>query len=248
MIILLSPAKSLDYETKFNLENSTIPTFNDEALLLIKNLKKFDNNAIAKLMSISLKLGELNFLRIKNFKENPSRQAILAYDGDVYDSLDKKNYQICDFNFAQDHIRIISGLYGILRPFDLIKPYRLEMAINFKNCNFIVENLYEFWKEKITNYLANEKSQTIVNLASQEYFGAIDLKKINKKIINITFKENKNNILKVIGINSKKARGSMTNFAIINKIKNHNQLKEFKEEGYNFNLKLSDENNWIFIR
>jgi hypothetical protein len=122
------------------------------------------------------------------------------------------------------------------------------MAINFKNYNFIVENLYEFWKEKITNYLVNEKFQTIVNLASQEYFGAIDVKKIKQKIINITFKENKNNILKVIGINSKKARGSMANFAIINKIKDPNQLKEFKEDGYKFNVKLSDENNWIFSR
>jgi len=248
MLILLSPAKSLDFESNFNLENSTIPVFNNDAIFLINNLKKYDCKTIEKLMKISPNLAELNFLRIKNFQENQARQAILAYNGDVYESLDKEKYQIQDFKFAQDHLRIISGLYGVLSPLDLIKPYRLEMTINFKNHNFIADNLYDFWGEKINNYFNNQQSQIIVNLASQEYFSIIDPKKIKQKIINISFKENKNNILKTIGINSKKARGSMANFAIINKITNPNNLKDFKEDGYNFNDKFSTPNNWIFSR
>jgi cytoplasmic iron level regulating protein YaaA (DUF328/UPF0246 family) len=122
------------------------------------------------------------------------------------------------------------------------------MTINFKNHNFIADNLYDFWSEKINNYFNNQQSQIIVNLASQEYFSIIDPKKIKQKIINISFKENKNNILKTIGINSKKARGLMANFAIINKITNPNNLKDFIEDGYNFNDKLSTPNNWIFSR
>ncbi len=199
-------------------------------------------------MNISEKLAELNFLRFKDFKKNHNRQALLAYDGDVYDGIDKKNYQQAEFNFAQEHLRIISGLYGILRPLDLIKPYRLEMACDFKNFDFIAKNLYQFWGDKITQYLANLNTKTIVNLASQEYFASIDTKKINKKIIDISFKENKNGLLKIIGINAKKARGLMTNFAIINKIKDPNQLKNFNSENYCFNTKLSNENNWVFCR
>ena len=248
MIILLSPAKSLDFESDFALENSSIPAFIEQADYLVKNLQKFDSKTIGKIMKISENLAELNFLRFKDFKKNHTRQALLAYDGDVYDGIDKKNYRQVEFNFAQEHLRIISGLYGILRPLDLIKPYRLEMACDFKNFDFIAKNLYQFWGDKITQYLNNLNAKTIVNLASQEYFASIDLKKINKKIIDISFKENKNGLLKIIGINAKKARGLMTNFAIINKIKDPNQLKNFNSENYRFNIELSSDNNWIFSR
>jgi len=248
MIILLSPAKSLDFESDFDLENSSIPAFNNQAEYLVKNLQKFDSKTLVKIMNISENLADLNFLRFKNFQKNQHRQALLAYDGDVYDGIDKKNYRQAEFNFAQEHLLIISGLYGILRPLDLIKPYRLEMACDFKNFDFIAKNLYDFWKDKITQYLNNLSAKTIVNLASQEYFAAIDLKKINKNIINISFKENKNNILKTIGISAKKARGLMTNFAIVNKIKDPGQLKNFNKEKYRFNPELSSDNNWIFTR
>jgi cytoplasmic iron level regulating protein YaaA (DUF328/UPF0246 family) len=248
MIILLSPAKSLDFESDFALENSSIPAFIEQADYLVKNLQKFDSKTIGKVMKISANLAELNFLRFKDFKNNHTRQALLAYDGDVYDGIDKKNYRQAEFNFAQEHLRIISGLYGILRPLDLIKPYRLEMACDFKNFDFIAKNLYQFWGDKITQYLNNLNSKTIVNLASQEYFASIDLKKINKKIIDISFKENKNGLLKNIGINAKKARGLMTNFAIVNKIKDPQHLKNFNSENYCFNTKLSNENNWVFCR
>lgn len=248
MIILLSPAKSLDFESNITLEKSTKPVFIQQVSFLIKNLQKFKSNDLAKLMNISSNLADINFCRFKDFENNPERQALLAYDGDVYHGIDKNNYQQNDFNFAQDHIRIISGLYGILRPLDLIKPYRLEMACDFKNFDFISKNLYQFWGEKISNYFLNQNCQVIVNLASQEYFSVIDLKKINQKIINISFKEKKNGILKVIGINSKKARGLMANFAIINKINEPNNLKEFNDENYIFSKELSDDNNWIFIK
>ena len=248
MIILLSPAKSLDFKSDFALENSSIPAFIEQADYLVKNLQKFDSKTIGKIMKISENLAELNFLRFKDFKKNHTRQALLAYDGDVYDGIDKKNYRQAEFNYAQEHLRIISGLYGILRPLDLIKPYRLEMACDFKNFDFIAKNLYQFWGDKITQYLNSLNVKTIVNLASQEYFASIDTKKINKKIIDISFKENKNGLLKIIGINAKKARGLMTNFAIINKIKDPNQLKNFNSENYCFNTKLSNENNWVFCR
>ena len=248
MIILLSPAKSLDFESDFALQDSTIPAFSKQADYLVKNLQKFDSQTLGEIMNISKNLTELNFLRFKNFEKNKERQALLAYDGDVYDGIDKKNYRQAEFDYAQQHLRIISGLYGILRPLDLIKPYRLEMACDFKNFDFVIKNLYQFWGDKITQYLVDLEPKTIVNLASQEYFGSIDLKKINMKIIDISFKENKNGILKNIGINAKKARGLMANFAIINKIKNPLQLKNFDSENYCFNTKLSNENNWVFSR
>ena len=248
MIILLSPAKSLDFESNIALEKSTIQVFLQQANSLVKNLQRFTSKDLSILMNISSNLADINFCRFKDFENNPERQALMAYDGDVYAGIDKNNYQQNEFNFAQDHIRIISGLYGILRPLDLIKPYRLEMACDFKNFDFISKNLYQFWSEKISNYFINQNCKVIVNLASQEYFSAIEIKKIPQKIINISFKEKKNGILKVIGINSKKARGLMANFAIINKIDEPCNLKKFNDENYLFSKELSSDNNWIFIR
>lgn len=248
MIIILSPAKSLDYSSNFNIDFKTTAKFIDSAELLAKNLKKFQAKSLEKLMDISPNLAQLNFERWQNFDKNPSRQAILAYDGDVYEGIDKESYQKKEFEFAQKHLLIISGLYGVLRPMDLIKPYRLEMATDFKNQQFICQNLYQFWQEKINNFIKELEDEVIVNLASQEYFSVILPKKISKKIINIIFKENKNGVLKIVAINAKKARGLMANFAIINKIKDCQDLKNFKEENYRFNSQLSNQENWVFVR
>lgn len=248
MLIVLSPAKSLDFSSNFKCSTATKPIFQNETSQLVNHLKKLTIDNLQELMSISAKLGELNYQRFQDFQKNPERQAILAFDGDVYAGIDKKNYNENDFNFVQKHLVILSGLYGLLRPLDSIKPYRLEMGTNFKNVNFFIKNLYEFWSEKITQEINKNPAKIIVNLASQEYFSALNSSKINKKIIEITFQEKKNDILKTIGINSKKARGLMTNFAIKNKISNPRNLQDFCEENYQFDSSLSNSEKWFFIR
>ncbi len=260
MIILLSPAKSLDFAAEFNCQYFTFLYFEKEIKKLIAEMKKFSISDLEKLMKISPKLAELNFARFQNFSavfnQTNSRQALLAFDGDVYDGIDKKNFDAKDFEFAQNHLRILSGLYGLLKPLDLIQPYRLEMGADFKNFpiaqNLKVKNLYEFWGDKISNYL-DEEAKTlgekhIINLASEEYFSVLNPQKISAKIINIIFKERKNGVLKIIGINAKKARGLMTNFVIKNKISDVQKLKNFSQENYQFAANLSDELNWVFTR
>lgn len=255
MIILLSPAKSLDFETDFNCKSHSIPTFGKEIEVLTSKLKKLSASDLEKMMKISTKLADLNLDRFQKFAKKfdfkNSRQAILAFNGDVYNGIEKEKYNENDFKFAQDHVRILSGLYGILKPLDLMQPYRLEMGTDFKKFEISkdlnAKNLYEFWGDKISNEL--EKSgEKIVNLASEEYFSVINPKKLSQKIINIIFKENKNGTLKIIGISAKRARGLMTNFAIKNKITDPKDLKKFNEQNYKFDKNLSDETNWIFVR
>lgn len=243
MIILLSPAKSLDFESSFNCKKHSQPRFESETKKLALLMKKYSVSDLEKLMVISKKLAELNFERFKNFEKNQSRQALLAFDGDVYAGIEKEKFSEKDFDFAQNHVRILSGFYGLLRPLDLIKPYRLEMGTKLKT-----QSLYEFWGDKISDELEKSEEKTLVNLASEEYFGAVNPKKISKKIVNIIFKENKNGIYKIIGINAKKARGLMTNFVIKNKIDDVEKLKKFSEEEYRFEKTLSGELNWVFVR
>jgi len=252
MLILLSPAKSLDFESKFTCKNHSIPHFAKETEKLAAELKKFSISDLEKLMGISKKLAELNFSRFQKFEKKfdlkNSRQALLAFDGDVYAGIEKENFSEKDFDFAQNHLRILSGFYGLLRPLDLMQPYRLEMGTDFKKFKFLAKNLYEFWGDKISQELENLDEKTIINLASEEYFSAISPKKISKKIVNIIFKEKKSGVLKIVGINAKKARGLMTNFIIKNKITDPQKLKTFCAENYHFAENLSDELNWTFIR
>lgn len=255
MIIVLSPAKSLDLETDFGINEYSKVEFSDEIFELVKNLNQLSQQEISDLMKISDKLGQLNFSRYQNFAKKfdlkNSRQALLAFDGDVYRGIDKKNYDKKDFEFAQNHLRILSGLYGLLRPLDLIQPYRLEMGTDLKKSkisNNLGKNLYEFWGDKITQKLNEIKDDYLINLASGEYFEAINVKKLNKNIINITFKENKNGVLKIIGISSKRARGLMTNYIIKNKLSKISELKNFTQDNYKFSVELSDNNNFIFVR
>ncbi len=255
MIILLSPAKSLNYNSPASCSNFTIPHFKNEAIKLVSELKELTSADLKNIMKISDKLADLNCERFKNFSDkfaiNNSKQALLAFDGDVYKAIEVEKFDDSDFIFAQKNLRILSGLYGILKPLDLIQPYRLEMGTSF-NKNFFVKNLYNFWGDKISEYLNLESkvggNESLINLASEEYFSVINSKKISSEIINIIFKEKKGNDYKIIGINAKKARGLMANFIIKNKITSYRDIKKFNSEKYFFSKDKSDNNNFVFIR
>jgi len=250
MLILISPAKTLDYSAP-DFKESTQPDFQTDTRSLVRIMKKKSAKEIGELMHISDNLAELNEQRFKNFHtdftEENSKQAILAFKGDVYTKIDVEEYTKDDFDFSQEHLRILSGLYGLLKPLDLIQPYRLEMGIKLENKKG--KNLYEFWDKKIAiaiNEAAN--GHTIINLASQEYFKSVHLKTLQSPLINIDFKEYKNDSYKIIGFFAKQARGMMSNFAIKNRITDPEQLKTFNEGGYEYSDKMSDQKNWIFIR
>ncbi len=248
MLTIISPAKTLDFQTIFGENSSSSPIFLAEQKKLLSAMKSLKIIDLQDLMAISENLAKLNFDRFQNFENQPTRQAILAFDGDVYDGFDKKNFAKNDFEFAQNHLVILSGLYGLLRPLDLIQPYRLEMGTDFKKIKFICQNLYEFWGDKITLQINKYEDEYLINLASNEYFSVINKKICNKKIIDIVFKEQKNNQYKIIGINAKIARGLMANFIIKNKITKIKDLLEFDLENYQFSKKLSSDNQLIFIR
>lgn len=260
MLILLSPAKSLDFKSPLKTQTHSLPHFTSEIKILSTQFKKLSTADLEKMMGISEKLSQINFERFQNFSEKfdfkNSRQAILAFDGDVYSKIEKENYSEKDFEFAQNHVRILSGLYGLLKPLDLIQPYRLEMGTDLKNStvgkNLAVKNLYQFWGDKISNYLnetiVKSKVKNIINLASEEYFLSVKSSAIKTPITNIVFKEEKNGKLKIIGMNAKRARGMMTNFVIKNKITDVEKLKKFKQDGYNFNQKLSQNRELVFTR
>lgn len=250
MLILISPAKTLDYSTP-NFTESTQPDFQTDTRALVRIMKKKSAKEIGELMHISENLAELNDERFKNFQndftEVNSKQAILAFKGDVYTKIDVDEYSKEDFEFAQEHLRILSGLYGLLKPLDLIQPYRLEMGIKLENKKG--KNLYEFWDKKISKAInAASNGNTIINLASQEYFKAVHLKSLKSRVITIDFKEYKDDSYKIVGFFAKQARGMMSNFAIKNRIIDPEQLKTFSESGYEYSEKLSSDNNWIFVR
>ncbi len=249
MLILLSPSKKLDFSFKNNIL-PTKPNFLNEANSLIKNLKKLSEKEIRSLMKLSVKLTELNQQRYQafstKFDNDNARQAVFAFKGDVYNGLQAENFSDNELKYAQENLRILSGLYGILRPLDLIQPYRLEMGSKLKNQNG--KNLYEFWDDKITDELNEANSDTLINLASNEYFKAIKPQKFNGRIITCNFKEYKNGGYKIIMIFAKRARGLMANYIIKNRLQQAEKLKNFDIDGYLFKAELSDENNWIFAR
>ena len=250
MLILISPAKTLDYSTPV-FKESTQPDFQTDTRSLVRIMKKKSAKEIGELMHISENLAELNNKRFKTFQtdftENNSKQAILAFKGDVYTKIDVDQYSKEDFDFAQDHLRILSGLYGLLKPLDLIQPYRLEMGIKLENKKG--KNLYEFWDKKIAKAInAVAEGKTIINLASQEYFKAVHQKSLKSPLITIEFKEFKDDSYKIIGFFAKQARGMMSNFAIKNRITEPELLKTFNEAGYEYSEKLSDASNWVFVR
>jgi cytoplasmic iron level regulating protein YaaA (DUF328/UPF0246 family) len=250
MLILISPAKTLDYSAP-NFKEFTQPDFQQDVKSLIQVMKKKSAKEIGELMHVSDSLAALNEERFKTFQNdfNPenSKQALLAFKGDVYTRIDVENYTSEDFDFAQNHLRILSGLYGLLKPLDLIQPYRLEMGTRLENKKG--KNLYEFWDKKIAKAI-NEaaQKQPIVNLASQEYFKAVDQKTLKSPLINIHFKEFKGDNYQIVGFFAKQARGMMTNFAIKNRVTNPEDLKTFNEERYEYSEKLSSSKDWVYVR
>ncbi len=254
MLIVVSPAKTLDYETPPKTKVSTLPDYLDNSQELITRLRHLSSPDISELMHVSKKIADLNFGRYKSwnkkFTEKNSKQSVLAFKGDVYTGLNADTFNSKDFNFAQKHLRVISGLYGLLRPLDLMQAYRLEMGTKLDTKRG--KNLYEFWGPTITEGLNTQlkkiKSDYLINLASNEYFKAVKPKELDAEIITPAFKEYKNGEYKMIGIFAKKARGMLSRYIIQNQLTNPEDIKLFNEEGYKFNKKLSKGNTWVFSR
>jgi cytoplasmic iron level regulating protein YaaA (DUF328/UPF0246 family) len=249
MIIVLSPSKSMDMEPA-KVADFTEPQFLDQSKALADKAGKFSKTELMEFMQISEKLAELNQQRFKNWKPpfslDNAKQAVLAFTGDVYDGLNATTLKKRDLTFAQNHLRILSGLYGLLKPMDLIQPYRLEMGRPLETRGS--KNLYEFWRATITEELNNTKGDLLINLASNEYFKVIDQRSLHKEIISPVFKDEKNGHFKIISFFAKKARGTMARYIIENRIKDARGLLEFKEDGYTYNPELSKPSAPVFTR
>ena len=255
MIFLLSPAKSLDYETPVPADlPSTKPLFMGAANELIDILKKKSPAQIASLMNISDKLSALNVARYLAWKPRATpknaKQAVLAFNGDVYEGLNAASLSNAELLWAQAHVVSLSGLYGVLRPLDLLQPYRLEMGTQLANSRG--KNLYQFWGATIAEYLnqalKTDKAPVVVNLASQEYFKAVDKKHLKARVVDCVFEEYKNGHYKVISFMAKRARGLMARYAIEKRIVKVDKLQAFNSDGYAYSAESSSEDRWVFRR
>ncbi|BAV94981.1 peroxide stress protein YaaA [Ichthyobacterium seriolicida] len=250
MKIIISPAKSMDSETSVPIKKFSNIFFEKESSVLNSILKKKSVDDLSSLMNISKELAELNWDRNHSwefpFSQETHRQAIYTFNGPVFKSINP--YQLESIDYLQENLLILSGLYGILKPLDLIHPYRLEMGTKLSGENF--KNLYDFWQEKVSCFIKDltHKEEIILNLASEEYFKVINSKILSRKIITPIFKELKNGKLKTIPIYSKMARGFMVRFAWENQIKDIEQIKLFKTDGYTFDENLSNDRKIVFIR
>jgi hypothetical protein len=255
MLLVLSPAKSLDY-TPLDQGGApvplTTPQLKADIAELAKVTVKLSRQDLRSMMSISEKLADLNFERFKSFDPacEDGLQAAMAFDGDVYEGLQARTLDRGGLDWAQDHLRILSGLYGILRPLDALQPYRLEMGTRLKTKRG--SSLYDFWGDRLAKAL-NEAAhshadQSLINLASQEYFGAVDAKALKLKTINCAFKDEKDGKLRILGFYAKKARGQMARFAIDGRIDRAEGLKDFASGGYRFQPTLSTAEEWVFTR
>jgi len=253
MLMVVSPAKKLDYESKLPTSSYSQPQFLEHSRELIDDLKQLEPHQVSNLMGISQQLGELNAQRYQEwhtpFTPDNARPSVLAFKGDVYEGMAPEKFTQNDFDFAQHHLRILSGLYGVLRPLDLMQPYRLEMGTKFQNARG--KDLYAFWKGTITAHLKNELEQddgVLINLASNEYFKAVDHRKLGARIITPQFKDWKNGQYKMISFYAKKARGMMAAYIIRNRLTDPEDVKGFDTDGYAFNEELSNGDNWVFTR
>ena len=254
MLIVVSPAKTLDYETPSKTKVFTQPDYLSNSQELITRLRDMQPHEIASLMKVSDKIAGLNFERYqswnKKFTVKNAKQSVLAFKGDVYTGLNAESFNAKDFSFAQKHLRVLSGLYGLLRPLDLMQPYRLEMGTKLDTDHG--KNLYEFWGSTITEGLNAQlkkiKSDTLINLASNEYFKAVKTKELNAEIVTPAFKEFKNGDYKMISFFAKKARGMLSRYIIQHQLSDPEDIKTFTDDGYKFNKKLSKGNTWVFTR
>ncbi|WP_436662238.1 peroxide stress protein YaaA [Acinetobacter sp. P1(2025)] len=254
MLALISPAKTLDYETALPTDTYTQPRLLEQSQQLIDVCRKLSATEIASLMTVSEKIANLNVERFRDwnaeFDFSNARQALFAFKGDVYTGLDAYHLKDHDIDFAQQHLRMLSGLYGLLRPLDLMMPYRLEMGTKLKNSRG--NNLYEFWGRIITDQinqdLAEIDAKLLVNLASDEYYKSVNEKKIQAEIIKPVFLDQKNGKYKVISFYAKKARGLMARYLIENKLSQVEQLKAFDSEGYYFDAESSSDKELVFKR
>ena len=248
MLVLLSPSKKLDKLTPPKGAKPTQPELMGEGKALVNVLKRHSKDQIKNLMHLSDNLAELNFQRYQDFKlpltEDNAHPALFTFKGDVYDNMAVESYSADDLEFAQKHVRMLSGLYGVLRPLDLMQPYRLEMGTKLENSRGA--NLYKFWGDHITNALNGDKPSVIVNLASNEYFKAVKPKGLKAPVINIDFKQIKGGKAKTIGLMAKRARGMMADFIIKKRITDVEKLKTFNEGGYSYDADASTESNLVF--
>jgi len=254
MLIVISPAKTLDYESPVKTRKFTQPDFLDQSQRLIDTLKKQSAPKLEKLMNISSDLAELNRERYADwhtpFTRDNAKQAVLAFKGDVYAGLKADTFSSRDIDWAQKHLRILSGLYGLLRPLDLMQPYRLEMGTSLKTRRG--KNLYQFWDEQISQALNSQlesiNSRTLVNLASNEYFKSVKPKLINGEVITPAFRDWNNGEYKMIGFFAKKARGAMSAWIIKNRVKKVEDLCKFDLDGYRYDPTLSNSHAPVFLR
>jgi cytoplasmic iron level regulating protein YaaA (DUF328/UPF0246 family) len=254
MLTVISPAKTLDFVTPSTTNKHTNPDFLDHSSELIQILKKHPPKKLRTLMKISDKLAELNVQRYSEwslpFTQENAKQAILAFKGEVYLGLEADELNSRDLNFAQKHLRILSGLYGVLKPLDLIQPYRLEMGAKLKNR--AGQDLYHFWGDllstAIETELASHRSRVLINLASLEYFKSLRASNLSVDVINPVFKDYSNGRYRVLGFFAKKARGFMANYIIRNRINKAEDLKAFNTDGYKYNKTLSNDDHWVFSR
>ncbi|MGB0843973.1 MAG: peroxide stress protein YaaA [Alphaproteobacteria bacterium] len=258
MLAVISPAKKLNYDqASVNLPTTNLPTteiaFADEAWELVQVARTLSPKDLSALMHISDDLAQLNFERFRDYKAEGSNQrlpAIQAFKGDVYVGFDVDTLAATDLSYAQDHLRILSGLYGLLRPLDMVQAYRLEMGSKLKTPHGA--NLYQFWGTKIAEALNDAMAQTdaaaLVNLASNEYFKSVKVKALNKPVLNVNFMEYKDGVAKVISFNAKKARGMMARFMAEQKVDKPEGLKDFQIDRYSFDNSLSADGKWVFSR
>lgn len=252
MLMLVSPAKTLDYETPLPFDEFTQPDMLDQSQLLIDELTQLTPKDVASLMKLSDKLATLNVTRFQHwslpFNQDNARPAMYAFKGDVYTGLDAYSLKKSDVNFAQKHLRMLSGLYGLLKPLDLMQPYRLEMGTKFSNQRG--SNLYEFWGDRITQMInaENAAKDVVLNLASNEYFKAVKIKQLNAEVITPVFKDEKNGQYKIISFYAKKARGLMAAYVIKNRINEVEKIKNFDVTGYKFSSEQSTAKEWVFLR
>jgi cytoplasmic iron level regulating protein YaaA (DUF328/UPF0246 family) len=252
MLVVISPAKKLNEKCDKNLISKyTVPPYLENSKKIVSTLKTYSVSKLSKLMNISDKISSLNYERYIKwslpFSRDNAHPALLLFQGDVYKGIEAESFEEEDFLFAQKSLRILSGLYGILKPFDLIQPYRLEMGTQLKIGKY--NDLYDFWGDNITNAINKDNNNDyLINLASVEYFKSINQKNLKSKLINISFKEKRDGNYKIIGIYAKKARGLMSRYIVKNKITDPKQIKKFREDNYTYNKTLSSDSEWVFTR